>query len=81
MVTSVGRHLLGREVCALMGMPIHELRLGCCSENVSCSEDVRVCVGLQVLHSLGGNCMAMRAIMPCICVALAACKPEKLMIS
>lgn len=33
--TSAGRYLIGRELLALMGVPIHQLNLGCCRESVS----------------------------------------------
>eukprot|EP00435_Cladocopium_sp_Y103_P068612 s569_g31.t2 len=61
--TTKGRYILGRETMLLMGLPVHKLQLGSCSE--------------AVLHSLGGNAMAMRAILPVMCAALSACVPEK----
>ncbi|CAK9041948.1 unnamed protein product [Durusdinium trenchii] len=62
-----GRYLLGREITLLMGHPIHRLNLSSCSESV--------------LHSLGGNAMSMRAVLPCMCAAISACVPERLLIS
>ena len=32
----------------------------------------------KTLHSLGGNAMSLRAVLPCICAALAACLPERM---
>lgn len=32
----------------------------------------------EVLHSLGGNAMSLRAVLPCVCAALSACVPERL---
>eukprot|EP00435_Cladocopium_sp_Y103_P062451 s2356_g24.t1 len=62
--TSAGRYLIGREVLGLMGMPIQRLELSSFSENV--------------LHSLGGNAMAMRSVLPLICAALSATVPGRL---
>lgn len=36
---------------------------------------------IKVLHSLGGNAMSMRAVLPCMCAAISACVPERLLIS
>ncbi|CAL1158288.1 unnamed protein product [Cladocopium goreaui] len=38
----------------------------------------RYLIGKEVLHSLAGNAMAMRAVLPLICSALSACEPTKL---
>ena len=36
LATSRGRYLVGREICLLMGLPVHKLKLGTCNERASC---------------------------------------------
>ena len=83
--TSAGRYIIGREALALMGVPIHRLTIKDFSESVTWKLVDRPLLQHpttpwppKVLHSLAGNAMAMRSILPVACAAFAACVPEKM---
>ena len=67
-----------RVPCLLLFCGQREPSLGLSCQPPNHQRGSIILAATKTLHSLGGNAMSLRAVLPCISAALAACLPERL---